>query len=253
MNGELRLVGTGPGALEQMTLAAQEAIRSAEIVIGYTLYLELLRPLIPAGVELITSPIGQEVQRAQHAVELALSGRTVALVSSGDIGIYGMAGPVFELLAARGWQAGHSPAVRVFPGVSAVQAAASLLGAPLMHDFCTISLSDLLTPWEVIQKRVRAAAEGDFIVAFYNPRSRKRQTQLTWALETLAAHRAPTTPVALVKNVYRDGQSVEVTTLKKFDVTRVHMLSLVLVGNSQTRLLGNAMFTPRGYAKKGQF
>ena len=253
MNGELRLVGTGPGALEQMTLAAQEAIRSAEIVIGYTLYLELLRPLIPAGVELITSPIGQEVQRAQHAVELALSGRTVALVSSGDIGIYGMAGPVFELLAARGWQAGDSPTVRVFAGVSAVQAAASLLGAPLMHDFCTISLSDLLTPWEVIQKRVRAAAEGDFIVAFYNPRSRKRQTQLTWALETLGAHRAPTTPVALVKNVYRDGQSLEVTTLEKFDVTRVHMLSLVLVGNSQTRLLGHAMFTPRGYAKKGQF
>ena len=250
MSGELRLIGTGPGVLEQMTLAAQDAIRSADVVIGYTLYLDLLHSLLPETAEVIHSPIGQEVQRAKKAIDLALAGNTVAMVSSGDIGIYGMAGPVFELLAEQGWQAGGTPNVRVFPGVSAVQAAASLLGAPLMHDFCTISLSDLLTPWEVIQKRVRAAAEGDFIVAFYNPRSRKRQSQLVWALETLATHRPPTTPVALIKNAYREGQVIEVTTLAQFDATRVNMLSLVLVGNSQTRLLGNAMFTPRGYASK---
>lgn len=250
MSGELRLVSTGPGALDQMTVAAQAAIHSAEVVIGYTLYLDLVRPLIAPDAEIIASPIGAEVERATQAVDLAVAGRRVALVSSGDIGIYGMAGPAFELLAARGWRPGTAPEVRVFPGVSAVQSAASLLGAPLMHDFCTISLSDLLTPWEVIQQRVHAAAVADFIVAFYNPRSRQRQDQLAWALEVLFAHRPPETPVALVRNAYREGQTIELDTLARFDPSRVEMLSLVLVGNSQSRLLGEAMFTPRGYAAK---
>jgi len=250
MSGELRLVSTGPGALDQVTVAAQSAIRTAEMVIGYTLYVDLVRPLIAPRAEAIASPIGAEVERSTQAVEMALRGRRVALISSGDIGIYGMAGPVFELLETRGWRPGDAPEVRVFPGVSAAQSAAALLGAPLMHDFCTISLSDLLTPWEVIQQRVRAAAAGDFIVAFYNPRSRQRQDQLGWALEVLQAHRPAATPVALVRNAYREGQTIELHTLARFDPTRVEMLSLVLVGNSQSRLLGEAMFTPRGYAAK---
>lgn len=247
-DGLLQLVGTGPGALDQMTLAAQSAIRAAEAVVGYELYVDLVRPLIAAGTAVHASPIGAEVERARLAIELAAAGRRVALISSGDIGIYGMAGPVFELLAARGWQPGSAPAVELLPGVSAVQGAAALLGAPLMHDFCTISLSDLLTPWAVIQRRVRAAAEGDFIVAFYNPRSRQRQGQLGWALALLRAHRPPTTPVALVRDAYRDGQAVTVATLDRFDPAAVEMRSLVLVGNSQSRLLGRAFFTPRGYA-----
>lgn len=250
MSGELRLVSTGPGALDQMTVAAQAAICTAEVVIGYTLYVDLVGPLIAPAARAIASPIGAEVERAARAVELAGAGQRVALISSGDIGIYGMAGPVFELLEARGWRPGDAPDVCVFPGVSAVQSAAALLGAPLMHDFCTISLSDLLTPWEVIQQRVRAAAAGDFIVAFYNPRSRQRQNQLAWALEVLRAHRPAQTPVALVRNAYREGQTVEVDSLERFDPTRVEMLSLVLVGNSQSRLLGTAIFTPRGYAAR---
>ncbi len=246
----LLLVGLGPGDPDQMTLAARQALDAAQVVVGYQGYLERIRPLLRPGQELRPSPIGQEMARAEEAVALARQGRRVALVSSGDVGIYAMAGPLFDVLRAQGWD-GERPRVEVLPGISAVQAAAARLGAPLSHDFCTISLSDLLTPWPVIQRRVTAAAWGDFVVAFYNPRSRTRDWQLAWALDRLREHRPPGTPVALVRNVTRPDEQVTVTTLGQVDPAQVDMFTLVLVGNSQSYLLGSRsrlhMATPRGY------
>ncbi|MFN8455906.1 MAG: precorrin-3B C(17)-methyltransferase, partial [Anaerolineae bacterium] len=162
----LALVGIGPGDLQQVTLAAQAALRSAEVVIGYHVYIDLIRPLLESDQEIISSSIGDELARAEQAVALAAAGRRVAMISSGDIGIYAMASPVFEILRRRSWS-GREPEVEVFPGISAVQAVAARVGAPLGHDFCTISLSDLLTPWPVIERRLQAAAWGDFVIAFY--------------------------------------------------------------------------------------
>jgi cobalt-precorrin 5A hydrolase/precorrin-3B C17-methyltransferase len=242
----LSLIGIGPGDLAQMTIAAQAALRAAEVVIGYEVYVELVRPLLRPEQEIVVSPIGSEMERAQQAVDLALAGRHVALISSGDIGIYAMASPVFEILRGHGWS-GEGPDVEVFPGVSAVQAAAARLGAPLGHDFCTISLSDLLTPWPVIERRLQAAAWGDFVVAFYNPRSRKRDWQLPRAVEILLAHRPASTPVALVRHVTRPEEQIILTTLGELDPTQVDMFTLVLVGNSQSYLLADHFVTPRGY------
>jgi cobalt-precorrin 5A hydrolase/precorrin-3B C17-methyltransferase len=188
------------------------------------------------------------LERARQAIALAQGGRQVALVSSGDIGIYAMASPVFDLLAEAGWP-GHSPEVVVYPGISAIQAVAARLGAPLGHDFCTISLSDLLTPWPVIERRLQAAAWGDFVIAFYNPRSHKRDWQLPAARDILLAYRPLTTPVALIRNVTRPDEQVTLTTLSAFDPAQVDMFSLVLVGNSQSYILGERLVTPRGYSQ----
>jgi cobalt-precorrin 5A hydrolase/precorrin-3B C17-methyltransferase len=186
--------------------------------------------------------------RARQAIELAAAGRSVALISSGDIGIYAMAGPVFEVLRERGWR-GEVPEVAVLPGISAVQATAARLGAPISHDFCAISLSDLLTPWEVIERRLEAAARADFVLALYNPRSRERDWQLTRAVEILGAYRPPTTPVAIARNISRPDESIALTTLAEFDPAVVDMFTLVLVGNSQSFVVGGRMATPRGYTK----
>ncbi|NJN97285.1 MAG: precorrin-3B C(17)-methyltransferase [Anaerolineales bacterium] len=242
----LSLIGIGPGDLQQMTLAAQAALRAAETVIGYKVYIEQVRPILRPEQQIIISPMGSEMERAQQAVDLAASGRHVALISSGDIGIYAMASPVFEVLRRQGWS-GQEPEVEVFPGISAVQAAAARLGAPLGHDFCTISLSDLLTPWPVIERRLQAAAWGDFVVAFYNPRSQKRDWQLQRAIEILLAYRPATTPVAIVHHVTRPEERIDLTTLAELQPTQVDMFTLVLVGNSQSYVLADHLVTPRGY------
>lgn len=245
----LSLIGIGPGDLQQMTLAAQHALRTAEVIIGYEVYIELVRPLLRPGQELVISPMGSELERAQQAVDLAAAGRHVALISSGDIGIYAMASPVFEILRQRHWS-GQEPEVEVFPGISAVQAAAARLGAPLGHDFCTISLSDLLTPWPVIERRLQAAAWGDFVIAFYNPRSQKRDWQLPRAIEILLAYRPAATPVAVVHHVTRPEEEIRLTTLGELQPAQVDMFTLVLVGNSQSYLLADHLVTPRGYENK---
>jgi cobalt-precorrin 5A hydrolase/precorrin-3B C17-methyltransferase len=247
--GLLALIGIGPGDLQQMTIAAQAALAAAEVIIGYEVYIELVRPLVRPDQEIVVSPIGSEMERAQQAIELAITGRRVALISSGDIGIYAMASPVFEILRQRGWS-GQEPEVEVFPGISAVQAAAARLGAPLGHDFCTISLSDLLTPWPVIERRLQAAAWGDFVVAFYNPRSQKRDWQLPQAIEILLAYRPATTPVAVIHHVTRPEEQILLTTLGQLEPTQVDMFTLVLVGNSQSYILLDRLVTPRGYERQ---
>jgi cobalt-precorrin 5A hydrolase/precorrin-3B C17-methyltransferase len=248
-SGVLALVSIGPGDPAQMTFAAREALNSADIVIGYQSYVEQVLPLLEPHQETITRPMKSEMDRAQEAITLALQGQRVALVSSGDIGIYAMAAPVFESLQQRGWH-GNDPPVLVLPGISAFQAAAAHVGAAINHDFCCISLSDLLTPWQRIETRLHAAAQGDFVVALYNPRSKGRDWQLARALEILAEHRPPTTPVVLARNITRPAEAVSVTTLATVDPTQADMLSVVLVGNSQSYRLGDAVVTPRGYTEK---
>ncbi len=243
---QLSLIGIGPGDPQQITGAALAALRAAEVVVGYTFYIDQVRPLLGAGQELIASPIGDEVARAEQAIDLAATGRRVALISSGDIGIYAMAGPVFEALRQRGWQGGD-PEIVVLPGISAMQAVSARLGAALAHDFCTISLSDLLTPWAAIERRLWAAARGDFVVALYNPRSRERHWQLGRALEILRTYRPATTPVAIARNATRPDETIALTTLADIDPASVDMFTLVLVGSSQSYVVGGRMATPRGY------
>jgi cobalt-precorrin 5A hydrolase/precorrin-3B C17-methyltransferase len=244
--GQLWLVGTGPGELSQMTPAAQTAVTQADVVIGYSLYLDLIAPLRRPGQVIESYPITQERQRCERAISLAEWGLTVAVVSSGDCGIYGMAGLVLEQLRAQGWD-GKTPQVEVFPGISAVQAAASRVGAPLMHDFCTISLSDLLVPWDVIEQRLIAAAQADFVCALYNPRSRTRIQPFIQAQEIFLKYRSPQTPVALVQSAYRNDEQITLTTLEKLDQVAVDMLTTVLIGNQSTRYYQDWMITPRGY------
>ena len=248
--GHLTLVSIGPGDLSQLTLAARQALQEAEVVVGYGVYIELVRPLLAPHQEvLITPAMGDELGRAQQALELARAGRRVALISSGDIGIYAMAAPVFERLRNAGWDGAH-PSVEVLPGISAFQALAARLGAPISHDFSVISLSDLLTPWEVIERRVAAAAAADCVVALYNPRSRERHWHLGAALAILRAHRPPETPVALGRNVMRADERITLTTLAEVDPAQADMFTVVLVGNSQSYSLAGRLVTPRGYENK---
>jgi precorrin-3B C17-methyltransferase len=249
-NGSLYLVGLGPGDPDHLTPAALAAIQQCDTVVGYRGYLQQAAGML-AGKQLVSMELGQELERATRAVDLAFGGHKVAVVSSGDAGIYGMAGPVFRVLADREWDGAH-PEVQVEPGVSAMQAAAALLGAPLMQDFCAISLSDLLTPWETIRLRLEAAARGDFVVALYNPRSRARHWQLLEARRILLEHRAPETPVGIVRDAYRPGQGVTLTDLRNLEqhCQAVDMVTIVLVGNSATYAQSGFMVTPRGYEEK---
>lgn len=244
--GHLYLIGSGPGSLAQLTAAARTALLDCDVVIGYGLYLELLRPLFHPNQVIEMSKITQEVQRAERAVSLAQRGLTVGMVSSGDCGIYGMAGLVLECLAQQAWD-GQTPGVSVMPGITALQAVAARVGAPLMHDFCAISLSNLLTPWEVIETRLEAAAQGDFVVALYNPRSQTRTQGIEIALEILGRHRSPKTPVAIARSLYRSGESIRCLSLEEVDVSTIDMLTVVLIGNSRTFLHQEHMITPRGY------
>ncbi|NEO16169.1 MAG: precorrin-3B C(17)-methyltransferase [Moorea sp. SIO3F7] len=244
--GKLLLVGIGPGNLDQITPAAKTAISSADAVIGYSLYINLIATLRRPGQIIEALPITQETQRAKRAIELAEWGLTVAVVSSGDCGIYGMAGLVLEELRSRGWD-GKTPQVQVFPGITALQAAASRVGAPLMHDFCAISLSDLLTPWDVIEKRLEASAAADFVTALYNPRSRNRTEQIAIAQRIFLKHRKPDTPVAIVVSAYREDEKITLTTLDKMLEIPIDMLTMVLIGNQTTDIHQDWMITPRGY------
>lgn len=248
--GKLYLVGLGPGGLDHLTPAAEAALHQADSVVGYRPYVEQVRPLVK-GKQLVAMELGQELERAAKAVDLALGGQCVALVSSGDAGIYGMAGPLFRVLADRGWD-GQTPPVEVIPGVSAMQAAAALLGAPLMQDFCAISLSDLLTPWDTILLRLEAASRGDFVVALYNPRSRERDWQLLEARRIFLEHRSGQTPVGVVHDAYRAAQRVTITDLQELDqhVDQIDMVTTVVVGNSTTYVEQGFMVTPRGYENK---
>lgn len=248
-NGKLTLVSLGPGDLQYLPPAAHQALAEAEVVIGYGVYLHLIAALLDSERQhIIKRPLGAEMERAREALELAHAGAHVALVSGGDVGIYAMAGPVFQQLAALGLD--DAPPIEVVPGISAVQAVAARLGAPIAHDFCCISLSDLLTPWELIERRVRAAGEADFVIAFYNPRSRERDWQLEQARRILLEERARHTPVAIARAVTRPDEQITLTTLGELDVQQVDMFSLVLVGNSQTRRLGRWLATPRGYREE---
>ena len=243
----LVVVGIGPGGLNHMTFQAREAIAAAEVLVGYKTYLGFIAPLL-AGKEVVSSGMLKEEERCAQALAIAASGRSVALVSGGDAGIYGMAGLVLEL-AERSPGAGVE--IGVIPGVSALQAAAAVLGAPLMHDFAVISLSDLLTPWQTIERRLQAAAAADFVVALYNPRSKGRVRQLERACELLLAVRRPDTPVGIVRNACREGEGKVVTTLGDMLLHPVDMFSLVLVGNDTTFVDGEGrMITPRGYAAR---
>jgi len=236
------------------TPEAGRLIAAADEVVGYDLYLDLVAGLVPAA-KRTTFPLGQETERCAYALEQAGKGRRVALISSGDAGIYAMAALVEELVAdGQVSDAASRVPVTVAPGISALQAAAARVGAPLGHDFCTISLSDLLTPWSAIESRVRAAAEGDFVIAFYNPVSRRRRTQLADARAILLQHRPADTPVMLASSLGRPEENVRYRRLDALQVDEVDMLTVVLVGSSNSRLAqlgeGPRMFTPRGYARK---
>jgi precorrin-3B C17-methyltransferase len=231
-----------------MTPHARRALLEADVILGYKGYMELLEPMLLEAKETIATGMKGEIDRCQTAIARALAGQDAAMVSSGDAGIYGMAGLILELLGSQGLM--DRVEVEVIPGVPALAAAAALLGAPLMHDFAVISLSDLMTPWEVIQARVAAAARADFVLVIYNPRSKRRQLQLPQALKHVRESRGQQTPVGIVKDAMRAGQSIEVTTLGEMDVSRVDMRSILIIGNSQTRVLDGKMVTPRGYLEK---
>lgn len=244
--GRLFVVGLGPGAPRHRTPAASAAVRSSSVVIGYGPYVDLAADAIAPGADVIRSPIGDEIGRSALALERAAAGERVALVCSGDAGVYALATLVFEL--APGYPALDPVTdVEVIPGVTAALTSAAALGAPLGHDHVAISLSDLLTPWPVIERRLRAAAEADLVVSVYNPRSAGRDWQLGAARDLLAAHRPAGTPVGVVTDAGRPGQQVIVTTIAEFDPAVVGMTTCVVFGSSSTRLIGGRMVTPRGY------
>jgi precorrin-3B C17-methyltransferase len=248
--GKLFLVGLGPGDPALQTPAALAALQQSDVWVGYRGYIDQVAALA-RDKELVSLELGQELERAARAVDLAFAGRNVAVISSGDAGIYGMAGPVFRVLTDRDWD-GESPPVVVVPGISALQSAASLLGSPLMQDFCAISLSNLLTPWETIRQRLEGAAMGDFVVVLYNPRSLRRTWQLPEARRILLERRAGATPVGLVKDAYRPEQQVIITDLEALAerAPEVDMFTTVVIGNSTTYVHQGHIVTPRGYEEK---
>ena len=251
--GSLIIVGLGPGSHDLLAPMALHALQTCDIIVGYRYYIEQIQDLL-TGQEVHTSELSQEVERAGLAVDLAWQGSSVCMISSGDAGIYAMAGLVLDIFTQR---AEHmtmvsetsqaEPDIQIIPGISALNAAAALLGAPLMHDFAVISLSDLLTPWSTITKRISAVASADFVVVIYNPMSRKRNWQLKEAFQLLSEHRTAQTPVGFVRNAYRPGQTVIRTTLEHALEYEVDMFTTVIIGNSQTSLRHDLMITPRGY------
>lgn len=240
--GKLYVVGFGPGGYEHMTAKAIEVIRKADVVTGYTTYVNILKEYFPDK-QYLATPMMQEVKRCEMAVEEAKKDQVVAMVSSGDSGIYGMAGIIYQVAEEK--QADIE--IETVPGVTAASAAASVLGAPLMHDFAVISLSDLMTPLELIMKRVDCAGQGDLIVCLYNPKSRKRTGYVEQAADILMKYRKKETPVGIVRNAGRKEESACVTTLEGLKDAEIDMFSVVIIGNSQTYVRGERMITPRGY------
>ena len=244
-----------------MSGRAVDVLRSVSAVAGYTTYMDLIKPLV-AGKKLVSTTMKKEVDRVKAAIDLAIKGESCAIVSSGDPGIYAMAGLAFEIcqkqgiavkrpgVAADGPENGPSLTIEVVPGIPALASGAALLGAPLTHDFAVVSLSDLLTPWDKIEKRIDAAASADFVIVIFNPRSKKRDWQLSKAREIVLKHRHPDTPVGIVKSAMRDGQAVTITRLADLDVADVDMLSTVFIGSSASVTYLDFMITPRGYSDK---
>lgn len=248
-NGKIYLVGLGPGDIAEMTGRACAAIAASDVVVGYRTYVRLIADLVKDK-QVIAREMAEELDRCGEAVALAQAGQTVALVSSGDVGVFGMAGPLFELLFEQGWTPDTGIEVEVVPGVTAASSCASLVGAPLTHDFCAISLSDMLTPWPVIARRLEAAARADFVTALYNPKSSRRPDQLLEARDLFLRHRDPLTPVAVVRAAYRQRQDVRLTTLAEIADGEVSMLTNLIIGNSNTFVRAGIMVTPRGYGLK---
>lgn len=238
---KLYVVGIGPGAYEKMTIEAAEALKNSDVIIGYTVYVDLVKEHF-SGKEFLTTPMKKEVERCKMAFEEAMKGKTVSMICSGDAGVYGMAGLMYEVGM-------NYPEVElsVIAGVTAATGGAAVLGAPLIHDFCLISLSDLLTPWEKIETRLLDAAHGDFVICLYNPSSKKRHDYLQKACDLMLKYKSEETVCGIVGNIGRDGESEKVMTLKELRDTQVDMFTTVFIGNSQTKNINGKMVTPRGY------
>ncbi len=245
IQGMIFVVGTGPGDYENLTPAAVKAIHGSDVVIGYRTYLDLIADLLH-NKEVISSAMMQEVERCCKAFEFARSGRRVVMISGGDPGIYAMAGLIYEMAVKNN----STIPIRVIPGLAAVNSCAARLGAPLMHDFATISLSDLLTPWEVIEKRLDAAASADFVIALYNPKSKKRTEHIIRARDIIMRYRSKDTPVGIVNNAMRENETVALTDLGTMLSEDISMQSTVIIGNSTTFTWEGKMITPRGYKDK---
>lgn len=250
--GVLYVVGIGPGGAGHTTQAALDAIEDAALVVGYATYIKLVRQLLH-GKEIIRTGMTEEIGRARAAVDRAQAGERVAIISSGDAGVYGMAALVFQVLQDIGWKRGDSPDLRVLPGMTALNSCGSLVGAPFGHDFCAISLSDLLTPWPVIERRIEAATAADFVIGLYNPASGRRTRQIARAQEIIRRFRDASTPVGVVKSAYRRQQKVILTDLDTFLEYEIGMNTTVIVGSSNTFIYEGYMITPRGYTNKYTF
>ena len=235
------VVGIGPGEYEQMTIKAAKALEESSVIVGYTVYVDLVEEHFK-GKEFLTTPMKKEVDRCVLAFEEAAKGKTVSLICSGDSGIYGMAELILEV-----GQDFKDVEVEVIPGITAASSGASVLGAPLIHDFSVISLSDLLTPWEKIEQRLECAAKADFVICLYNPSSKKRHDYLQKACDLVLKYASKETVCGIVKNIGREGECAEVMTLKQLRDTQVDMFTTVFIGNSQTKVINNKMVTPRGY------
>ena len=241
---KIYVVGIGPGEYEQMTMRAANALQSCDVIVGYTVYEDLVKEHFP-GKEFLTTPMRKEIERCQLAFDEAEKGKNVAMICSGDAGVYGMAGLMLEI-----GESYPQISVEVIPGVTAATGGAAVLGAPLIHDFALISLSDLMTPWEKIEKRLLCASEADFVICLYNPSSRKRHDYLQKACDLMMQHKSPETVCGTVQSIGRDGQTMQVMTLKELRDTQVDMFTTVFIGNSQTRNINGRMVTPRGYANE---
>src|SRR5919106_1430989 len=251
--GKLYVVGLGPGHHDHMTFRAKQAIEESEVIIGYDTYVSLIEDIISEK-EVYRYPMTQEVDRANQAIELAQSGKVVSLVSSGDPGIYGMIGLIYEILAEKDWNKHVGIYVECIPGVSSLNSCAALIGSPLMTDFAVVSMSDLLVPWDIITKRVEAAALGDYVTVIYNPSSKKRVHQLRDARDIFLKYQSPQTPVAIVKGAFRESQSIIVTDLEKMlnYPDMMGMITTIIIGNSSSFNYENMMINPRGYRSKYQ-
>ena len=244
--GKIIVAGIGPGSKDDITPAVLEAVREADAIVGYKYYFQFIEPYVKAGCACIDTGMKKERERAEQAFLLAEQGQTVVVISSGDAGLYGMAPLVYEMAKAQG----SDVEISVLPGISAFQKAASLLGAPIGHDVCIISLSDLMTPWQVIERRIKAAAAGDFVTAIYNPKSHGRYWQLYRLQELFLQEHSADTPVGYVRQAGREEQEVKTTTLGQFDPEDVDMFTVILIGNSQSYLADGKMITPRGYYRE---
>ena len=238
---KIYVIGIGPGSYEQMTIKAAEALKKCDVIVGYTVYVDLLREYFGEK-EFLTTPMRQEVRRCEMAFEEAAKGRTTAMVCSGDAGIYGMAGLMYEI-----GEKYPDIELEIIPGVTAAIGGAAVLGAPMIHDCCLISLSDLLTPWEKIEKRLLAAAQADFVICLYNPSSKKRADYLDKACDLMLRYKSEDTVCGGVKNIAREGEAMQILSLKELQKTAVDMFSTVFIGNCDTKVIDGKMVTPRGY------